>query len=91
VALKFYQPKMQSLFGVSNSEGAARRSAATGMRLFKVRYDAELPAAPDHPFYKRLNEVLDKACDLTHLHIALAKGGLESCQCLIELSNDVHK
>ena len=36
MALKFYQPKMQSLFGVSNSESAARRSAATGMRLFKV-------------------------------------------------------
>jgi transposase len=24
-------------------------------------YEAELPAAPGHPFYKRLNEVLDKA------------------------------
>ena len=25
-------------------------------------YGGELPTAPNHPFYKRLNEVLDNAC-----------------------------
>jgi len=35
-------------------------------------YEAELPTAPGHPFYKRLNEVLDKAgfdqfCETTAL------------------------
>jgi transposase len=39
---------------------------AMGRRKLRERqeglwYEAELPTAPGHPFYKRLNEVLDKA------------------------------
>src|SRR5580700_10910955 len=42
------------------------QSMAMGTRKMRERqedlwYRGELPTAPGHPFYKRLNEVLDKA------------------------------
>ena len=43
------------------TEGMAMGTRRQRERQEGFWYEAELPAAPGHPFYKHLNEVLDKA------------------------------